>query len=245
MLRKITLFSILVILFTSTTWGFTVRNKNNRANKLFSKENYRKALDLYEELDKTVDVKKEEIKSILKYNKGNALSKLGKFEESMESYKKCLSMLEKVRKLPSIYYNMGNASYRTGKLKEALEYYKKTLDINPNDRDAKFNIELIKKKMEEQKKKEKDKKDQEKDKKDKGEKKEQQNKKSENEDKKKQKEQNKEKEQKEQKEQKPEKKKLSREDALRILKALEQKERELRKQKKARAGKRAGLSKDW
>ena len=33
--------------------------------------------------------------------------------------------------------------YRQGKLAEAVEYYKQALDINPDDEDAKHNLEFV------------------------------------------------------------------------------------------------------
>lgn len=40
-------------------------------------------------------------------------------------------------------YNLGNVAYRQGKLQEAIERYQAALEINPNDEDAKFNLEFV------------------------------------------------------------------------------------------------------
>ena len=40
-------------------------------------------------------------------------------------------------------YNLGNAMYRQGKLEEAVEYYKKTLELDPEDEDARKNLEFV------------------------------------------------------------------------------------------------------
>jgi len=54
------------------------------------------------------------------------------------------------------YYNIGNTHYRMGKLQEAIEDYRKCLSINPKDEDAKYNIEFIKKKLKEKPQKQKE-----------------------------------------------------------------------------------------
>lgn len=230
-----------VLFISSSVSGFTIRRKNNNANKLFYKEEYKNALDLYDELDIKLEKEREFINTTVKYNRANTVLKLNNFEEAMDYYNKARSTAKDKTRISHIYYNMGNTLYRAGKLEEAINYYIKTLDIDPNDKDAKFNIELIKKKLEKHKKEEKEKKenDKEKKEKDKGKK----DKKEEERDKKQQKEEKKEEREKPQKEKK--KQEISKEDALRILKALEQREKELRKNEKAKMKGRVGLSKDW
>ncbi|MGB5658659.1 MAG: tetratricopeptide repeat protein [Thermoanaerobaculia bacterium] len=40
-------------------------------------------------------------------------------------------------------YNLGNSAYRQGRLPESVELYKAALEINPDDEDAKFNLEFV------------------------------------------------------------------------------------------------------
>jgi Ca-activated chloride channel family protein len=40
-------------------------------------------------------------------------------------------------------YNLGNSAYRQGRLQEAVELYKAALEIDPDDEDAKFNLEYV------------------------------------------------------------------------------------------------------
>lgn len=40
-------------------------------------------------------------------------------------------------------YNLGNSAFRQGRLEEAVELYKAALEIDPNDEDAKFNLEFV------------------------------------------------------------------------------------------------------
>ncbi|MDX1384378.1 MAG: tetratricopeptide repeat protein [Thermoanaerobaculia bacterium] len=45
------------------------------------------------------------------------------------------------------YYNLGNTSYRQGKLEEAVEHYQASLDLDPDDLDAKHNLELVRREI--------------------------------------------------------------------------------------------------
>ncbi len=40
-------------------------------------------------------------------------------------------------------YNLGNSAYRQGRLQEAVELFKAVLDLDPDDEDAKFNLEFV------------------------------------------------------------------------------------------------------
>jgi tetratricopeptide (TPR) repeat protein len=40
-------------------------------------------------------------------------------------------------------YNMGNSAYRQGRLQESVELYKAALEVDPDDEDAKFNLEFV------------------------------------------------------------------------------------------------------
>jgi Ca-activated chloride channel family protein len=41
------------------------------------------------------------------------------------------------------FYNLGNSAFRQGRLEEAVELYKAALEIDPDDDDAKFNLEFV------------------------------------------------------------------------------------------------------
>jgi len=91
--------------------------------------------------------------SRIAYNQGNAHYKEGSFPEALQAFTQ--SSLDK--KNPDIrknaIYNTGNTLVKLGKLKEAEAAYKKVLRLDPDDMDAKFNLEYIReqlKKKEEQ-----------------------------------------------------------------------------------------------
>src|SRR6185436_2984911 len=48
-----------------------------------------------------------------------------------------------------IYFNRGNTFFQMGKYQEAIESYKKALELTPSDKEAKHNLELALKKLQE------------------------------------------------------------------------------------------------
>ncbi|MCZ6821011.1 MAG: tetratricopeptide repeat protein [Calditrichaeota bacterium] len=45
------------------------------------------------------------------------------------------------------YYNLGNTHFRMGKLPVSILYYKKAIKLNPKDEDAKYNLEYVRAKL--------------------------------------------------------------------------------------------------
>lgn len=172
------------------------------------------------------------------YNLGNALYKQKQFEAAATKYGNLAEKDFKPADLNRFYYNLGNAMFENKKYKESIDAYKNALRNDPGDMDAKHNLQLALRMLNEMnqqqnKKNQSDNKDKQSDKQD------QQNKNQ-------QKEGN-------DNDQKPEnqpqvaKGQISREDAERILQALENEEKNVMKkiqdQKKHRQ--KAPLEKNW
>ena len=75
-------------------------------------------------------------------NAGNALQRVSQYERALSNYEAALSSTDRrVREIA--LYDRGNALYRLGRLAEARASYVEALKLDPSDRDAKFNIEII------------------------------------------------------------------------------------------------------
>lgn len=85
---------------------------------------------------------------ILNYNVGAAQYQQEKYEEALASFQKA-ALTQDPGVQQSAYYNQGNALYRLQKYQEAVAAYKQALDLNPDDEDAKFNLELVRAKIKE------------------------------------------------------------------------------------------------
>lgn len=142
------LFAIVISLNSSyASLKSTVRN----GNKEFKSEKYDDALKKYIE----GEVESPE-NPILKYNVANTYYKMKDYENALKYYAEVAMNAGDVKLEEKAYYNMGNTMYRLGKLNEAMDFYQKALSLDPNDEDAKFNLEFIrneiKRRMEEEKK---------------------------------------------------------------------------------------------
>ncbi|MCK5688810.1 tetratricopeptide repeat protein, partial [Myxococcota bacterium] len=82
------------------------------------------------------------------FNMGSTLYKLKDYEKAAQAF--TMAALHGDKELRSqAFYNLGNTAYQQGRLPESVELYKKTLEMNPDDQDAKYNIEYVQKEMKE------------------------------------------------------------------------------------------------
>ncbi|MBF0254496.1 MAG: tetratricopeptide repeat protein [Candidatus Omnitrophica bacterium] len=153
---RLLLLAVLVIL----TCGYDrdVANINDEANRLFDQGKIDEAKALYEEV-KTLAPESAEVR----YNLANVAYNKEAYEDALKEYLALAKAKSLEAKLKShAYYNAGDAYYRMQKTDEAIEAYKKALWEDPKDEDAKFNLELLLKKKNEQNQEKQDQKDQDK-----------------------------------------------------------------------------------
>ena len=87
---------------------------------------------------------------IAHFDRGVALYRLGKFPEAQKEFQRASEGHDGSVKADA-YYNMGNALLKQERYKEALDAYNHTLGLRPDDRRAKWNLELALRKLQEQK----------------------------------------------------------------------------------------------
>lgn len=198
------------------------------------------------------------------FNLGDALYKQKKYEEALKQFQTLAVNEKNPEKLGHLFHNMGNTLLESKKIDESIEAYKQSLRYNPNSQETKYNLEYarqMKKKQEEKQKKQDQNKDQNKDQKDQDkkdqdkkdqDKKDQDKKDQDKKDQDKNKDQqNKDKQDKGDKDkQQQQQPKISKEDAKRLLEALENDEKKVQeKVQKAKAkamkAKKTKIKKDW
>ncbi|MCU0608146.1 MAG: tetratricopeptide repeat protein [Chitinispirillaceae bacterium] len=152
------------------SFGDEVYSKNNLGNRLYKNKNYEEALRQY---DDALLIAPSD--SLLKMNKGAALYHLGRAAEAESLYTGALSINDR-KKRAAANYNMGNILFRQGealmhsgdqaagdKFKDALERYKTALDLQPNDKETKWNLELTQRRIRQQEQQQKNQQKQDKD----------------------------------------------------------------------------------
>lgn len=146
---KIIIISVIVlILFQSYSFGESARKKVRDGNKLYYEEKYGEALNKYQ--DAIID---DPESPEIHFNIGNSQYKIKKYDESLKEYEKLLSVPDMMFQ-SKVYYNIGNVLFRSGKIAESILSYKKALELNPDDMDAKFNLEFARNFLKEHSKKE-------------------------------------------------------------------------------------------
>ena len=180
------------------------------------------------------------------FNLGDAYYKQGKYEEAAAQFQALTHNATSRDSLAKAYHNLGNALLKAKKYQESVDAYKNALKNNPDDDDTRYNLacaqQYLKQQQQQQNKDKQDKKD---DKKDQDKNKKDQDKK----DKKDKKDQDKQdnKDKKDQQQKQDQQNQISKEDAQRLLDALQNDEKNLQdklKKEKAR-GVKVQIEKDW
>lgn len=219
-----------------------------KGNELYKQQKYKEAEASYR---KSVLAKGHSVEG--NFNLGDAFYKQKKFTEAGGQFEKIAAASKDKNVAAQAYHNLGNTLLSSKKIQESIEAYKKALLNNPKDDQTRYNLayaqQLLKNQQQNQNKNNQNNKNQDKNKQDKDKKDQQdKNQKNKNDQNKDQNKQNQDKKNDQQnKQQQPRPDQLSKEDAERMLEALnnqEQGTQDKLKDKKFK-GARRPISKDW
>ncbi len=126
--------------------GESVGSKNKTGNRLFEQGKYQEAEKAY--IDAQGDAPG---KSELLYNLGNTLLKQKKYDQALQALRQAIGKGDKGLQAKA-WFNSGDALFDKADYQDAAQAFIQALRINPGDRDAKQNLELALKKMQEQQK---------------------------------------------------------------------------------------------
>ncbi len=229
---RVLLFMFLILYPYSVSYAQNDKKFIRQGNKEYEKEKFSDSEISYR---KAIDKNKESADAV--FNSGDALYKQKKFEDAGKQFIQNYNMNEDRNKKSAGLYNLGNSLLMENKLKESIDAYKGSLKLDPKNMEAKYNLgyaqDLLRQQEQQQKQQQQQ---QQKNNQD-------QNKQQDKEQESKDKDQNEE----QQKEQQQDQQAISREDAERILNALENDEKNVQeKVKLAKAAKeRVRTVKNW
>lgn len=228
-----------------------------KGNQAYEKKEYDKADVQYRKA-----LEKNNNSFEAKFNIGDELYKQGKYQEAAQQFQSITSLAKNKQEKANIYHNMGNAFLQAhqqmaqadtnGYLQQSIDAYKTALKNNPEDMDTKYNLsyalKMLKKQQQQQKNKKNNKNQKNKDKKQQKQNQDNKNKKKQDQKQKQKQQQNKQdqkQKQQQQKQKQAQKQKMSKEDANRLLKALQQNENKLQEKLKKQKSKKVKVEKDW
>jgi Ca-activated chloride channel family protein len=235
---------ILIILFSGLRlFAQQERSYVKKGNDLYQQKKYKEAEDAYRQA-----VAKKEQNVPGNFNLGDALYKQKQLDKAGEQFNKIAESSNNKTVAAGAYHNLGNTLLEGKKLEESINAYKKALMNNPKDDETRYNLayaqEMLKKQQQQQNKNNKDK--------NKDQNKQDQNK--QNQDKKDQdkkndqnKDQNKPDQQKQDKQQQNQQNSISKDDAQRMLDALNNDEKQTQDKLKGKKARGTGghPAKDW
>ncbi|WP_430814860.1 tetratricopeptide repeat protein [Carboxylicivirga sp. RSCT41] len=187
------------------------------------------------------------------FNLGDALYKQEKFNDALDQFQILAGTETDPQRLSQVYHNIGNSYFAMQKFQESVEAYKNALRNNPDDNGSRYNL-IAAQKMLQQQQQDQQNQDQNKDQ----DQQEQQNKDQQQQQQDQQQDQNKDQQQQQQDQQEQDQQKnqqnqqqrpeeqMSKEDAQRLLNAIQQDENELQKKlRKAKAAQQTKTEKNW
>jgi tetratricopeptide (TPR) repeat protein len=130
--------------------GGTVHRKTEEANGKYTEKAYDDALRGYTEAQVGAPEAPE-----LHYDIGNVLYRQENWQGAAEEYSRALLSAAPTLS-PSVSYNLGNALFKQEKFDDAAKAYRRTLEAIPGDRDAKRNLELSLRAVEQKQQQQKD-----------------------------------------------------------------------------------------
>ncbi len=127
------------------------KTQGRRGNTLYNQEQYQQASEVYSAgLASYRDVPIDAAYYGLQNNLGAALYRQDDFERAQSAFAKALETASSNTEFARAAYNAGNNAFSSEESERALEHYKKALLADPSNLDAKFNYEFVKRKLEEQ-----------------------------------------------------------------------------------------------
>jgi Ca-activated chloride channel homolog len=228
------MLALLGIFVISLAYGQTDRALARDGNKLYNEKKYTDAEVKYKKsLSKNKDLNEAT------FNLGDAYYKQEKYDDAAQQYQDVIARKPGSEILSKAYHNLGNSLLKGKKYEESINAYKNALKASPSDNDTRYNLAYAQSMLrQQQQQQQQQKQDQNKDKKDQD-KKDQQSKQQENKDKQDQQKQQ------QQQQQAQQKQGISKEDAERMLQALNNDEKNRQKKLLKKEATRVQIEKDW
>lgn len=136
------IFKILIVSFWLAS-GTGKASEAKKALNAYRSGDYEQALRFFEQ-----ETRRNPDSAWAYLGLGSSLYRLGRFEESRKAFEEALRR----KSTAEGWYDLGNAFFRSERFQDAVESYRRALEIDPNDQDARYNLELALRKLQENRK---------------------------------------------------------------------------------------------
>lgn len=130
------LIPLLAIVLIALACSPVAIQTNQQGNAAYTNRNYDTALTAYQRAQAEAPGMAAPV-----YNSGNAHYRLREFDLALEQYQRALLNADG-RLAQRSLYNLGNTYFNNLEFENAIETYKEALRLDPDDEDAKHNLEL-------------------------------------------------------------------------------------------------------
>ncbi len=144
-----------IICFQADLSADVLREKITLGNEYYRQENYSQALEAYDQAKaETQD------QTLLDYNRANCFYQMDDYDQAMELYRQVSADSKDMDLVKRAKFNLGNCHYRKGmkhkdsnlettleQFEHSVSYYRKVLDLEPDDKDARKNIAVVRLQM--------------------------------------------------------------------------------------------------
>lgn len=120
------------------------RSRVEEGNRLYEEGRFAEAYERYLEA-----LRENPESPVIQFNQGNALYQGQEFQRALEAYRAAIESGDPAL-VSSAWYNLGNTLYQGQQLEASLEAYKQALRDDPADTDAKHNLERVLEQMQQQ-----------------------------------------------------------------------------------------------
>lgn len=213
-------------------------------NEAYKKNDYLSAEEFYRN-----SIRKDASLRESAFNLGNSLYRQEKYEDAARYFSQAADKSATKQLKSEAFHNLGNAHLKNQKLEEAIAAYKNALINDPQNEDSRYNLAYAMQQQQQQQEQEQQEQNEEQkeDEQDENKEEEQNQEQEQEQNKEEEQKQQEEEEQKQEQQQQKKEQQLSREDAERILEALNNKEKEIQEDLKKKKVKEVDIKieKDW
>ncbi len=136
-MKSLVYISLLTVGMLLAACSPTAEKLNQQGNQAYLKEVYQEAYQAY----RSAQIESPELAEPY-YNAANSLYRQGKYAAALAQLEQALSFAGDRALAENSLFNSGNNYFNSQEWQAAIEAYKQALLLNPDDQDAKYNLEL-------------------------------------------------------------------------------------------------------